>query len=290
MASGARGYAKIDGVAYIVVMAEIRRRVEHIIDADPIIKRGLQRGIVNSRALARYVRTTEGVDSTHDAILGIIRRYKPYDEESADTHHFFRECELTSRNKIAELSVKYRQETMYQVAEFVSNRETTGGEKVKLVVGSGFVKVIADQKALEDFSKTLRPGETIAYSRDLTEITLHLPPATHTTKGIVAKVVMELGLNDINLLGIVDCAPELTLVVAEKDAPRTLEALQTMLSEDAMHSNPNAAIADVALQAQDSPREYPGLDHATSDVSNSPREINLAEAPRNSNSNRRRRP
>jgi hypothetical protein len=53
------------------------------------------------------------------------------------------------------------------------------------------------------------------------------------TKGIVAKVTTELVLNDINLAGIVECAPELTLVVADRDAPRALEALQKMLNEDA---------------------------------------------------------
>src|SRR5260370_33122208 len=105
-------------------MTDLRRRIEQIIETDPVIKKGLQRGIVNSRALARYVQNTKGVDSTHDAILGIIRRYVPSGTESSDTHQFFTDCEVSLRSKTAELRVKYHQENMYQIAEVVSNPKT----------------------------------------------------------------------------------------------------------------------------------------------------------------------
>jgi aspartokinase len=130
---------------------------------------------------------------------------------------------------------------MRRVAEFTSNHRTSRGENVNLVVGTGFIRIIADQNALEGFRKTLQPEDITEYSKDLTEITVHLPLAAHTTRGIVAKVTTELALNDINLAGIVECAPELTIVVADKDAPRALEALQQMLNKDIPtpgHSSP----------------------------------------------------
>src|SRR5260370_11386091 len=239
-------------------MTDLRRRIEQIIETDPVIKKGLQRGIVNSRALARYVQNTEGVDSTHDAILGIIRRYVPSGTGSSATHQFFRECDVYSRSKIAELVVKYHQENMYQIAEFVSNHRTTRGERVKLVVELGFIRVVADQSALEDLSKTLRPGEITGHSRDLTEITLHLPHAPNETKAIVAKVTTQLAMNDINLAGIVECVSGLTLVVADTDAPRTLEALQTMVREGARNSKQTRAGSEIVPTSQASVGEYAG--------------------------------
>ncbi len=266
------------------MMSDLRRRIEWIIETDPVIKKGLQRGIVNSRALARYVQNTEGVDSTHDAILGIIRRYEPSARELSDTHHFLKECEVSLRSKIAELVVKYHQETMYQISEFVSNHKTTRGERVKLVVEVGFIRVIADQRSLEDLSRTLRPGEIVGYSKDLTEITLHLPDATNATKGIVAKVTMELALNDIDLAGIVECTPGLTLVVAETDAPRTLEALQTMLREGPTNSKQTTAVSEIAPTTQHPAGEYPDRDNATVEVAYLTKETGTQEAPRNSHS------
>jgi hypothetical protein len=265
-------------------MADLRRRIEQIIEADPVIRKGIQRGIVNSRALARYVQNTEGVDSTHDAILGIIRRYEPSATELLDTHRFLKECEVSLRSKIAELVVKYHQETMYQISEFVSNHKTTRGERVKLVVEVGFIRIIADQRSLEDLSRTLRPGEIIGYSKDLTEITLHLPDATSATKKILAKVTMELALNDIDLAGIVECAPGLTLVVAETDAPRTLEALQTMLREGPTNSKQTTAVSEMVHSTQHPIGEYPDPDNATVEIATPTRETSTQQAPRDPNS------
>ena len=49
--------------------------MERAIETDSVIKKGLQQRIINSRALDRYILEANGVDSTLDAILGIVRRY-----------------------------------------------------------------------------------------------------------------------------------------------------------------------------------------------------------------------
>jgi len=56
-------------------VADIRRQVERAIETDSVIKKGLQQRIINSRALDRYILEANGVDSTLDSILGIVRRY-----------------------------------------------------------------------------------------------------------------------------------------------------------------------------------------------------------------------
>ena len=49
--------------------------MERAIETDSVIKKGLQQRIINSRALDRYILEANGVDSTLDAILEIVRRY-----------------------------------------------------------------------------------------------------------------------------------------------------------------------------------------------------------------------
>lgn len=270
------------------MMADLRRRIEQIIETDPVIQKGLQRRIVNSRALARYMIDVQGVDSTHDAILGIIRRYPVSDGDSPDDWRVFRECELSMRDKLADLKVEYHQETMYQIAEFASNLKTSRGENLKLVVGLGFIRIIADQNALENLRRTLRPREQISYSTNLTEISVRIPPTAHATRGIVAKIAMELALNDIELMGIVECAPELALVVAEADAPRTLEAIQ-MLREEVTNSKQTTAVPETVRAEEDALGEHLVLDDPTVEVSYPSSESSTQQAPRNSDSNRHRR-
>jgi hypothetical protein len=253
-------------------MPDLRRRIERIIETDPVIKKGLQRGIINSRALARYFREIERIDSTEDAILGVVRRYPLSDGDSSDSRCAFRECELSLRNKLAELEVEYHQETMYQISEFASNLKTARGENLKLIVGVGFIRVIADQNSLEGLRRTLRPREEISYSTDLTEISVHLPRAAGTTKGIVARIAMELALNDINLFGIIDGTSVLALLVAGKNAPQALEALQRMMKEeDASHAETSDQ-ADRLPPTTDPPGKREDEHNRTLKVMHSPRD------------------
>lgn len=212
-------------------MADLRRRIEHLIETDPVIRRGLQRGIVNSRALARRIREEDVPESSLGAILGIIRRYSPGSETGDDLRRTFRECELVLRSKIGDLAVENGPDIMKRVAEFAGTIRTTRGENLRVMVGMKAIRVIADQKALDGFRQTLSPKEIISYSANLAEISLLLPKEAMETKGIFAKIATELALNDINLVGIMCCAPEDVLLVTERDAPRALETLQRMQKE-----------------------------------------------------------
>jgi hypothetical protein len=267
-------------------MTDARRRVEMMIEADPVIKKGLQRGIINTHALARYARDTEKVDTSLDAILGIIRRYPLSNEGPSDNNENFRGCELSLRNKIAELEVVYRQDNMYQIAEFAANIKTTRGEHVKLVVGPQFIRVIADQNSLEVVSKTLPPRDISRYSRNLAEITLHLQPSSNTAKATFARVATELALNDINLAGIVECAPELTLVVEEKDAPRALRALQRMLAEKAMNLAEATASTEIVPATMVPFRESEAIDVRNAEIPFPTQVTTILNGSRNSQHNR----
>ncbi len=271
-------------------MAVARRRVEDLIQTDPVIKKGLQRGIINSRALARYILDVAGVDSTFDAILGIVRRYPMPHGESSNDSQVLRECELSLRDKLAELQVEYHQETMYQIAEFASNLKTLRGGKLKLVVGMGLIRVITDQSALDALRKTLRPRDEIAYTTNLTEISVHLAPASRATVGLVAKITMEFALNDINLEGMMGGASEVNLLVAEPDAPRALEALQRMSKEETTSSQQTGRASKLAPAAQDPLGERGTTRNRDMDAAYSLREIPSEEVLQNSHVNFHRKP
>lgn len=231
----------------MLIVADIRRQVERAIETDPVIKKGLQRRIINSRALARYILEANGVNSTLDAVLGIVRRY-PLGSENDNRHRqVFKDCEIAMRNKVADLAVENGPDIMRRIAEFASTIKTTKGESLRVTVGVRSIRVIADEKALESFRQTLRPKEIIGYSKDLVEISLLFPPEARGTKGVIAKISTELALNDVNLVGIICNSPEDILLVTEADAPRALEALQRMLGEEAMRTNRKRAASKIAL-------------------------------------------
>jgi hypothetical protein len=246
-------------------MADLRRRVERLIESDPVIKKGLQRGIINSRALARFIQEEDGPESTLDAILGIIRRYPLGVEDEREFPRVFKGCELALRSKIGDLAIENGPDIMKRIAEFAGTIRTTRGENLRVMVGLQSIRVIADQKALETFRQTLRPKEIVSYSTDLTEISLLMPPEAIRTKGIIAKITAELALNDVNLVGIMCCAPEDILLVAEKDSPRALETLQRMLKEGSIDNKRNSDASRTVLAVNNqTPRRRTSLQFVTS--------------------------
>jgi hypothetical protein len=212
-------------------MPDGRRLVERTIERDPVIKKGLQREIINSRALARFIQQNDRIDLSLDSILGIIRRYPRTAEATAGTDQILRDCELTMRSRIGDLAIEHGPHVMTQIAEFAGSTKSTSGENLRVVVGQRSIRVIAEQKALEKFRKTFQEKEIVRYSDNLVEISLLLTTEAEQTKGIYARITTELALNDVNLVGIMCCSPESILLVEEKDAPKAIETIQDMISE-----------------------------------------------------------
>lgn len=214
-------------------MAAVRRTVERIIESDPTIRTGLQRGIINSRALSRYILENCAVDSTPDAVLGILRRY-PLDGIREDANRLaLKDSNISMRGGIAYLTLENAPDIMKKVADFVTTIRSTRGESFRAIVGSDSIRVIAGQEALDNFRQSFRPKDVVRYSSELAEICLLLPFGTESLGEIATAITAQLTLNRINLVGILVCPPEDIIIVSENDASRTFEALQQLLREEA---------------------------------------------------------
>jgi hypothetical protein len=213
-------------------VAAVRRSIERIIESDPTIRTGLQRGIINSRALSRYILENCAVDSTPDAVLGILRRY-PLDGVREDGNRLgLEDCNISMRGGVAYLTIENSPDIMKRVAEFTTTIRSTRGENFRVIVGSDSVRVIAGQEALNNFRQSFRPKDIISYTPELAEICLLLPSGTERLGEIATAIITQLTLNRIKLAGILVCPPEDIIIVPEIDAPRTFEALQQLQREE----------------------------------------------------------
>jgi hypothetical protein len=209
--------------------------VERIIESDPTIRTGLQRGIINSRALSRYILENCSVDSTPDAVLGILRRYPLDNVRDESTRLALKDCHISMRGGMAYLALENATDIMKRVAEFTSTIRSIRGENFRVIVGSGSVRVIAGQEALENFRQSFRPREILRFSGELAEICLLLPSGTERLGEIATTITAQLTLNRIDLVGILVCPPEDIIIVPEIDASRTFEALQQLLREETLN-------------------------------------------------------
>src|SRR5260370_8303280 len=89
-----------------ISVAAVRRSIERIIESDPAIRTGLQRGIINSRALSRYILENCAVDSTPDAVLGILRRYPLHGVREDSDRLGLKDCNISMTGGIPYLPLK----------------------------------------------------------------------------------------------------------------------------------------------------------------------------------------
>ena len=223
---------------------DTRRLVEKFLETDPVIRKGLQRGIINSRALARFIQQADGVDASPDAIVGIIRRYPVTEREPPANREGFRELELVVRSGVGDLILENTAGTMKRIAEFSGSIKSTRGENLRVVVGVRAIRIVADQRALSQFRESFLDKDVLRFATNLAEISILLPPTASGLKGYFARVTSELALNDVDVHGIMCSSLETILLVDEKDAAKGLEALQRMIANESISESPAPSLRE----------------------------------------------
>ena len=88
-------------------MTNIAHNVWKILDDDPIIRRCMSQGLINTTALAKYMINEKKVEGTLDAVNSAIRRYKldRYDEIYDKVNKIVGFGELSTRSRLANIAV-----------------------------------------------------------------------------------------------------------------------------------------------------------------------------------------
>ena len=137
--------------------------VDRIIESDGAIRKDLGRGLLNIRALARYIQgeaTLDGEELSIEAVIGAIRRYDVGARVALheSTGQLFKK--LTMRNKIVDLAILNDPEITAALGRFASMIDYGMGETFRLVSGVESIRVVIDEKNL-DKMKSIIPKKNI---------------------------------------------------------------------------------------------------------------------------------
>src|SRR5208282_866342 len=207
------------------------RIVEKVIERDGSIRNDLARGLLNVRALARYIQEEsrrDGDELSLESLIGAIRRYDV--RERTEAHQSIGKLlkKLTMRNKIVDVAILNDPEITAALAKFASTIDYSLGETFRLVSGVESIRVVIDEKNL-DKMKSIIPKKNIPkISTGLAEIIVSMSEVADTTPGVVSEVTTELAMNGINMVEFMSCVPELIIVVDEKDALRSYDAIEKL--------------------------------------------------------------
>ena len=135
---------------------------------------------------------------------------------------------LTMRNKIVDIAISNDPKITAELARFASTIDYSLGETFRLVSGVESIRVVIDEKNFEKMKHIIPKKDIPKVSTGLAEIIVSMSEVADTTPGVVSEVTTELAMNGINMIEFMSCVPELIIVVDEKDALRSYEAIEKL--------------------------------------------------------------
>jgi aspartokinase len=204
--------------------------VKEIIERDGAIKIGLARGLVNARALARYIQVATHDQYSLEALVSAVRRY-PVKASAAKYQDAGRLItKLTLKNKIVAVTIRSAPEIPLILAKFSGEIDYGRGETFRVSSGAESISVVIDSKNLDKLTAAIPKKDMVRVLGDLSEIIVVLSDVALKTVGVAATITTELAINSVNIMYIMSYGPPHTMVfiVEEEEALNGYRGLQKL--------------------------------------------------------------
>jgi aspartokinase len=203
--------------------------VRDAIERDGVVRNGLARGLINHRALARWIQENAGFDVSFDAVLNAIRRY-PLGRSTARRQAVGRlMLKLSLKNKVAVLSLRNEREVQRAIAKFSEQVNYANGETFRVVSSMDAVSVTLDSKNAEKLESQVLKSVILRRLKNLAELTVAMDAEIERSSGVISTIASELATNDVNIRQLASVGPGRVLIlIDEKDAMDAYRALEDL--------------------------------------------------------------
>ncbi len=217
-------------------MTQIRELVWKTIDQSPSIRMDLKRGIINSRALAKYIKKEMSINTgSLDAIISAIRRYKeedPYDELRQGAIDAIKGARLSSKNHLASLTIRKTKETLDIIRKIFDTIDITEQNTLRIVHTQKAIKLIVDEEHIESIKEVFNKNHLMDETKDLGEVVIDLKETSWNTPGVLSVLAAELTLNKININETHTCMPEIIFLFEETELMRAYEVIYELSQQE----------------------------------------------------------
>ena len=214
--------------------------MREIIERDGSIKIGLARGLINARALARYIQALTYEKYSFEALLSAIRRYpiKESVKREVEVGGFIQK--IRTKNKIVHVLVRNDPGVPLTLARFSEKVDYGRGSTFHSVTSPETVSVIIDSNNLDKLLAVIPKSSALKVEEDLAELMIVLSSEADRSIGVNAALTTQLAMNGIDVREYFDTPHTVptdrrqaslsgnvvvNVLVEEKDATRAYEAL-----------------------------------------------------------------
>ena len=210
-------------------VTSIAQQVWKEIEEDVIIRRSLEKEIVSLKNLAVYIIKKNHFDTTTDAVISAIRRYKgerPLEKKYDMARKVIGESQdIRITTNIVSIAVEKNDQTQELLQKAFNLIHYDKGELLLIIQGEQSIKLIINDKNKEKIV-SIFPRKAILHIEDnIAEINIHLSNEAVKTPGIITVLTSELMVHNINIVESMSCVPEMLFFVKQKDIVKSYELL-----------------------------------------------------------------
>tara|TARA_B100000315_G_C14592281_1_gene596588 strand:+ start:772 stop:1401 length:630 start_codon:yes stop_codon:yes gene_type:complete len=192
----------------------------------PEIEKAYSEGLINRRALARYL-IKQGIAKNNqmDAVIAMLRRYS-FVKKDTDTKDAFKNIRINIKDNILILDFVKEKELLQKLQKLIANTNYDQGDTLKIVVGSSSLKLFIDEKNEKLVSSLLHEFKLQSKLKNISEMSLFFDVGAQKTRGVMASISTLLHMHNINIIEILTSSPELIIYLKDKDVIKAYELLK----------------------------------------------------------------
>ena len=212
-------------------MTNISDKVKVLLDNDFIIRRCLFQNILSLRALSRHIIKEINLEQKNmDAIMSAIRRYKKDNKtkETQRTQKIISDVSIKTKDRILDVYLSKNKEIQAKIIELNRHIDFEKGEILRIIQAEQGIRLIIEDKNFKHFSDIFNKKDIISINRNLTEINIQFSLHAAKTPGIIALISSSLNSENINIVEIMSSAPELIILLDQKDLIKALSTLENL--------------------------------------------------------------
>ncbi|MAG08501.1 hypothetical protein CMO89_03440 [Candidatus Woesearchaeota archaeon] len=210
-------------------MTNINFLLQDFFNRNPDIAKARNKDLVNRRALAKYIIKHETLDKNKiEALITALRRFEVKKESEDNLSSLFKEINITTKDNIIIINLEKNEQVLEDLSKVIPLINFSKNETLKIVQGSLSVKLFIDNFNLKKIKDIFLEKNILRIHKEIAELSLIFPEKAIKTKGIISYVTSQLLINDINIIELLTCTPELIIYVEEKSLVKAYESIKRL--------------------------------------------------------------
>ncbi len=207
-------------------MSQIEQSFRMLLSKQPEIEKAYVEGLINRRALARYLVKKGIVKSNQlEATIAMLRRFefRKIGKESLD---LLKKIKVSIKDRIAILDFEKDKELLHCLQQVLKHINYDQGDTLKIVVGSSSITLYIDDKKYHEVRDLVQAFPIKHKFVNISEVSVQFPKEAMYTKGVFSTITRELVMNDIIVTEMLTASSELLIYVKAEYVLKVYEILK----------------------------------------------------------------